>query len=126
MEDMKLKQREIKSYREQQLIQQNNKCGLCGEDLPLEEAVLDHDHKTGALRRVVHRNCNIMLGKIENAMVFNRIDLGRLSKIANNLIGYIVADPCSEMLHPTYRTDEEKALLRKKRAKARRKKKITI
>lgn len=125
MDDMKLKQREIKSFREEQLIRQENKCGLCGEHLPLEEAVLDHDHKTGALRRVLHRNCNVMLGKIENAMVFNRIDLGRLSKIAHHLICYIVADPCSEMLHPTYKTADEKAELRKKRARARRKKKIS-
>lgn len=119
---MRLKQQEIKSHREQQLIKQDNRCGLCKEPLELSEAVLDHCHDTGALRMVLHRGCNVMLGKIENGMAINRIDLGRLAKIAHNLIPYIVATPTSEFLHPTYRTSEEKAEQRKKRAKARRNK----
>lgn len=119
---MKLKHTEVKPFRLQQLERQNNCCSLCGEPLTIEEAVLDHCHTTGVLRGVLHRGCNALLGKIENNMPRNRVNLGRLSNIANNLIKYLTDDPISEYLHPTYKTQEERKELVKKRARARRKK----
>ena len=105
---MKLKYKEVKEFRLQQLARQNYKCSLCGDDLSIEEAVLDHDHKTGLLRGVIHRGDNILLGKIENAMPRCRVDLGRLSQISKNLIKYLTADPISELLHPTHKIKEPK------------------
>lgn len=99
---MKLKYREVKELRTQQLERQDNSCALCGQFI-LDDAVLDHDHKTGVIRGVLHRGCNALLGKIENNMPRNRVDMGRLAQIANNLIRYLTADPVSEYLHPTYK-----------------------
>ena len=99
---MKLKYREVKELREQQLIRQGQCCSLCGQTV-LDDAVLDHCHKTGAIRGVLHRGCNALLGKIENNMPRNRVDMGRLAAIANNLIRYLTADPISEYLHPTHK-----------------------
>ena len=104
---MKLKYREVKELREQQLIRQGNCCSLCGE-VVLDDAVLDHCHKTGAIRGVLHRGCNALLGKIENNMPRNRVDMGRLAGIARNLIKYLTADPVSEFLHPTHKIKEPK------------------
>jgi hypothetical protein len=105
---MKLKYTEVKTFRAQQLIKQNNCCALCGEHVDAAEAVLDHCHKTGVLRGVLHRGCNSLLGKIENNMPRSLVDMGRLANIANNLIKYLVADPVSEYLHPTYKIKEPK------------------
>ena len=35
--------------------------------IPDKQAVLDHDHKTQYVRAVLHRQSNVVLGKIENA-----------------------------------------------------------
>lgn len=115
---MKLKAREIKQFRERTLDEQAGCCRLCGEHITVD-AVLDHDHATGYIRGVLHRGCNALLGKIENNMNRNRVDMGRLAAISHNLIGYLTADPATELLHPTYKTPEE----RKMRAYKKKKKK---
>jgi hypothetical protein len=117
MQMNKLKQREVKEYREQQLLKQGNCCALCGDKI-IDDAVLDHDHKTGLVRQVLHRGCNSLLGKIENNMPRSQVDINRLKGIAHNLIGYIITTH-SETLHPTHRTHEERKQLAKKRAKRR-------
>ena len=44
--------------------EQNGVCLLCGQraDDPL---VVDHDHKTGRVRGLVHNRCNVLLGRVE-------------------------------------------------------------
>ena len=116
---MKLKSSEVKAYRQAQLKNQDYKCALCGEPVE-DDAVLDHCHKTGLLRQVLHRGCNSLLGKIENSMPRSRVDIRRLKGIAHNLIQYLTTQH-TEILHPTHRTTEERQLLAKKRAKRRRK-----
>lgn len=111
---MKLKYSEIKPLRERLLSEQTGCCALCQQPV-LDNAVLDHCHKTGVIRGVLHRGCNALLGKIENNMPRNQVDLDRLSTFAENLIGYIVTDAKSELLHPTFKTQEEKKLKRKKK-----------
>ena len=113
---MKLKYSEVKPLREKLLSEQDARCALC-EQLVLEDAVLDHDHKTGVIRGVLHRGCNALLGKIENNMPRNRIDLGRMARIADNLIKYITADARSEFLHPTFKTPEERKMKAYKKKK---------
>lgn len=98
---MKLKSTAIKSYRLKQLEQQGNCCALCG-DLITDDAVLDHDHKTGLIRQVLHRGCNSMLGKIENNMPRSRMNITRLRSFALNLLSYIETTH-TELLHPTYK-----------------------
>lgn len=98
---MKLKRTEIKSYRLLQLQEQNSLCALCGESI-LDDAVLDHDHKSGLIRKVLHRGCNALLGKIENNLPRNRITIARLDAIANNLVTYITTQH-TDITHPTHK-----------------------
>ena len=115
---MKLKTREIKEYRETQLQHQNQKCALCGESIELD-AVLDHCHKTGLIRQVLHRGCNSLLGKIENSMPRSQVDILRLKGIAHNLVSYLTTAH-TDIVHPSHKTLEQRKLLAKKRAKKRR------
>ena len=51
-------------------VEQNNLCPLCGQFIDLRikgEGVIDHDHKSGEVRGVLHRSCNAAEGKISNA-----------------------------------------------------------
>lgn len=102
---MKLKYSEVKPLREKLLQEQTGCCALCQHPV-INDAVLDHCHKTGVIRGVLHRGCNALLGKIENNMPRNRVDMGQLAKIAENLIKYLVATPKSEFLHPTHKIKE--------------------
>lgn len=115
---MKLKHTEIRPYRETQLQHQNQICALCG-DTVTDDAVLDHDHRTGYLRQVLHRGCNSLLGRIENSMARSRVDIRRLEGIARNLVRYLTITH-TDIQHPTHLTTEEKKMKTKmKQAKGR-------
>lgn len=121
---LKLKHSEIKDYRVKQLRQQNNCCALCGEEI-IDDAVLDHDHRTGRIRKVLHRGCNSMLGKIENSMPRSRMSLDRLEVFAGRLIKYMITQH-TICLHPTHKTKEERdESIARKRIKNRKKQKET-
>lgn len=113
---VRLKTSEIKVYRETLLQKQNGLCGLCKEPLSPEEAVLDHNHKTGRIRQVLHRGCNCIEGVIANNSARNKITGSRLKAICENLIDYVTNSE-TDVLHPTHRTPEEKKERTKKRAK---------
>jgi hypothetical protein len=114
---MRLKHSEVKPYRLEQLEKQNSCCSLCGEQI-VDDAVLDHDHKTGLVRMVLHRGCNALLGKIENNMVRNKMSMDRLNKWASNIVDYINKTH-TDVLHPTYKTVEERKAAQKLRRKKR-------
>lgn len=43
-------------------IDQNGRCALCGEPVPYDMVNTDHDHKTGKIRGILCRKCNMGLG----------------------------------------------------------------
>lgn len=116
---MRLKASEVKQYRLTLLSTQGHKCALCGQELDETEAVLDHDHKSGYIRGVLHRGCNSLEGKIANSLAMNKITPERLQNILDNYIFY--TNQHHAVLHPTHRTPEEKKLRTKRRAKLRKK-----
>ena len=110
---------QVKLFRETLLKKQGGKCALCGEKIQPGEAVLDHDHKTGHCRAVLHRGCNAMLGHIENNAPRHKLSsAARLSSFCRNLVKYRFADYTGNPLHHTYRTEEEKRLKRNAKARA--------
>ena len=112
----RIKYSEIPVVRGYLLEQQNNCCGLCGDTIEEGKAVLDHDHRSGIIRRVLHRGCNSMLGKIERNMARSEIDLFRLMKIADKVADYI-SNTTSNWIHPTYQTLEERRMKAYKKKK---------
>lgn len=50
---------------EEMLILQNNKCALCQEDLD-NKPTIDHNHKTGKIRGLIHKTCNFLLGNAKD------------------------------------------------------------
>jgi len=118
---MKAKPKDIKPLREQFLKDQLGLCALCREPVAPEDAVLDHCHKTGYLRSVLHRGCNCYIGAMENNLARNKITPNRLASILANFEVY--KQTLKPILHPTHRTPEERLARAKKRAKIRRTKK---
>ena len=102
---MRLKYTQVKEHRAHLLEHQGQQCALCGDIVPQEEAVLDHCHKTGKIRQVLHRGCNCLLGKIESNLVRNKVTLQRLNTFAGNLINYLQQE-YADVVHPTYKPKE--------------------
>lgn len=116
---MKAKPKDIKPLREEFLKEQMGLCALCREPIQPDEAVLDHCHKTGYLRSVLHRGCNAYIGAMENNLARNKITPERLTNILTNFQDY--KHLTKTILHPTHRTPEERLARAKLRAKLRRK-----
>ncbi len=133
---MKLKYTEIKPERESRYEQQGKKCYLCGEDMDannknkLVQPVLDHCHSTGRVRAVIHGDCNVLLGKVENFTTFkgkSMVREGRLEQALEGMFAYMSADYSTAPHHPTYKSPQEKKTisLRKKYLRLRKKAKTS-
>lgn len=95
----KLKHKEIKIVRDQLMIEQNGLCALCNHDL--DGPCLDHNHKSGVIRKVLCRGCNSLLGKIENNLARSKMTPDKLKNFLNNAEDYIQIT--SDLIHPTYK-----------------------
>jgi len=117
-----LKPKDIKPLREQILQEQQGLCAICHECIEPNQAVLDHDHATGYVRAVLHRGCNAFIGHMENNQKRNLITAQRLQTILANFQLYINSHRL--IVHPSHRTPEERKARAKKRARAKRAKKV--
>lgn len=62
--------RAIGEQREQLLIQQNGKCGICQLEIVFADksgARVDHDHETGKTRKVLCAKCNNWMAAVDDA-----------------------------------------------------------
>ena len=121
----KLKYTEVKVLREELRNKNMGICPICQEALSPEEAALDHCHKTGHIRNTIHKDCNILLGKIENYIgrYGKRLrDPVILDTALTNIVSYIIEDYRINPYHPTHKTPEDKEL-RQHRSRLRKAKK---
>jgi Autographiviridae endonuclease VII len=113
----RLKTTEVKPTRDGMYLAQAGRCAICKFHIVRGEDVLDHDHATGAVRAVLHRSCNALLGKVENN--YRRHGVKNLAAWAHGVPDYLQHHAVNRtgLLHPTHKTDEEKRLRRNKRAR---------
>lgn len=118
----KLKTKDIARTRADLLQNQLYRCALCGQDCSADP-VLDHNHKQGFIRAVLHRQCNALLGRIENNAPRHLVPLEELAEFLRNAANYLDKHSQDQtgLLHPTYKSADEKKELAKKRAKRKRK-----
>ena len=116
---MKLKSSQIPETRKALLETQQGLCGICGLEIH-DDPVLDHDHKTGAIRSVAHRGCNSAEGRVLG--IVKRSGIKDPRKFLTSLVKYLEThdNDQHDLIHPTFKTPEEKKLNLKKRAKKKR------
>jgi len=114
---------QLREVRQKLLVAQGGKCAICQGPVTTrqgQDAVLDHDHKTGAVRAVLHRSCNALLGKIENNQV--RFGVKDISAFCHGTAKYLQLHTTNitGMLHSTHLTQDEQRIKRNKQAVKRR------
>ena len=116
----RIKQSELKSWRDKFLHEQFNYCLLCGRKIE-SDPVLDHCHDTGHLRGVLHRQCNHAEGRIKDWIKRTGKETVPFDFLLR-LAGYINQDYSKNPIHPTHKTEQEKEILRLKRLRSKVKK----
>lgn len=115
----KLTRTELADLRQDLHITQVGLCALCGKPFSTKNpGVVDHDHKTGHVRGLLHRGCNAALGTIENGRArYQLTDPVQFARWARRLATYIHADHSENPIYPTHLSPEEKAEKRKVKAR---------
>lgn len=117
----RIKQKDLALFRERLWIQQGRRCALSGYTIALADAVVDHCHKTGEIRGVLHRGVNALLGKIENNHKRYGVAHPMMVAMAANLGQYLSETTTyTGLVYPTHKTEEEKRERRNKLARLRR------
>lgn len=121
----RLKQSEVAAWRNTTLQTQGGRCAVCKLPCSESQAVADHDHATGAMRSVLHRGCNALLGKIENN--HKRYGVPSVHAFSNGVAAYMTRHSINVtgLLHPTHKSPDEKRLARNAKARKTRAQKAT-
>jgi len=116
---MKLLAKNLKQHRLDLLATQGYRCALCGCECSIDQAVLDHCHRYGHVRAVLHRSCNAALGHIEN----NRFGVKDMRAFMSGVLSYLDTHKYAQdsLIHPAHKTVDERKALAKKRAARKRK-----
>ena len=105
-----IKQSDLRDWRN---ANSTNKCPITLADM--EDCVVDHCHTTGMIRGVLHRQSNVLLGKIENAWkrYVNKSSAIQLPEALRNMADYLEKDDL-DLLHPYGATQLSKKFFIKK------------
>ncbi len=105
-----LKQKELKPLREKMYIEQDGICPICKTKIRLDEAVVDHQHKTlkeqagvngaGLVRGVLCARCNSVEGGMINKYKRYGIYLTDYTQFLRNLADYLDQDNLP-LIHPS-------------------------
>lgn len=116
---VRLKTSQVSGVKAKLLAKQEFECAICTLVITVAEACLDHDHSTGFIRGALCRNCNGLEGKFKTLAIRGRRGMPHADYVQR------VADywnkhktPVYPVLYPTHKNDDEKRVIRNKRARA--------
>lgn len=98
---VRIKFTELTEYRQALLKIQNFICPLCNRVIEPKQATLDHSHKDGHVRAVLHRNCNGVLGRIEHWS--GKIKMCSRKEFLIAVIEYLDKDYSNQPYHPKHK-----------------------
>lgn len=87
-----LTQKQLVSFRRWLYIDQKRKCLICDEVVPIDNFVVDHDHRTGNIRGGLCSNCNLVEGLLKD----------KNSTLAPKIARYISADYSANAIYPGF------------------------
>lgn len=137
---MKLKSTDLAKFRTKLMEEQGNRCAICycsfeevtyhtkkKKNVYKHTPCLDHDHKTGQVRGVLCSGCNSAEGKYINAIerwhtemvVTDKIGIWEMTQCLSDYYHTHVKDQ-HDLIHPSFKTEDEKRELRNLRARRKR------
>lgn len=117
----KLTQAEVKVVRDTMVKKQGGKCPLCGKSLAGGKAVVDHCHDKGTVRSALCRNCNGIEGRVRTCAIRAASKVGMHEWLLNLAQYWKHHDENpSSYIYPSHLNEDEKRLLRNKKARAKR------
>jgi uncharacterized protein YbaR (Trm112 family) len=129
---IRIKAGDLKEVRAALLLEQDWVCPLCERDLhyiKAQQRCVDHDHSAtgptaGSIREVLCSNCNGNEGRIRNRVLCAKGAMNEIDWL-ENLLNYWKKHQTSQtgLVHHTHKTQEEKRLLKNKKARAYRRRK---
>jgi hypothetical protein len=96
--------KDVAEIRQKLLAAQKNIDPITKQVIPEKQAVLDHNHKTQFVRAVLSRQCNVVLGKLENVWVryLSWWYTGTLSEFLRGCADYLEKEQPEEYVHPAW------------------------
>lgn len=110
----RIKPKEVPDIRKRLLRSQNNRCPLCGGIIRPDQAVLDHDHGTGRIRAVLHRQCNQVEGRVLSWTSRTGQQVTPY-QFLRNMLTYWEQEYEDNPIHPTHKSEIEHEILKLKR-----------
>lgn len=121
------------------LKEQGGLCPVCAKPIDLAQRstsgdgpALDHDHRTGHIRGVLHRSCNGGIGKAESIVgrwiTGSMQDEQAIIQDMQRMVNYLL-QPNTDLIYYTHKTPEElrqAQLLRQRKQRAQRKARATV
>lgn len=120
--NVRLTHAQVPPFKVKLLLEQEGRCMLCRTKISAgDDSCLDHDHNNGVVRDVLCRNCNGIEGKVFNLATRCKRDATPLWWLSR-LVEYWAkhSTPRRNVLHPTFKTEEEKRVKRNKVARQKR------
>ena len=116
---MKLTAARIPAVRTALLKKQGNVCAICQQPFTKKDVpCLDHCHKTGYVRGVLHRTCNGQEGRVLTKAIRGHAGVtGEDYIIGLGKYYDQFKTPQTPYIHPTHKTEDEKRLARNKKAR---------
>lgn len=95
---------DVQRVRSLLLKKQNGLDAVTGLPLAPSDAVCDHDHKTQFVRGILHRQTNVIIGKIENAwnMYLSWWYPDTLPVLLRKIADYLETDQNTGYVHPSW------------------------
>jgi len=108
----RLKHSECHSLKLELWKNQHRICPLCEREIEMHDAVLDHDHRNGMVRSVMHDRCNRALGFIEWSL--QHIDA---KTFFNNICKFLQTHQQTPtcLIHPRHERLKEETIKRQRR-----------
>jgi len=99
--------------------QQKGLCAVCGNPFTKKDIpAVDHCHKTGVIRGVLHISCNQAEGRVRSRASMGHSGVSQddfLIGLGNYLEKH--KTPQTQYIYPTHKTEDEKRLARNKKAR---------